>query len=42
MMGVKALGKVTSVDTDAEAKARLPVVELRVPWHMTYHEAMST
>lgn len=42
MMGVKPLGEVTSVDTDAEAKARLPVVRLRVPQHMTHHEAMST
>lgn len=30
-MRVKSLGEVTSVDTDAEAKAHLPVVELRVP-----------
>lgn len=30
-MRVKPLGDVTSVDTDTEAKAQLPVVELRVP-----------
>lgn len=42
MMGVKPLGEVRSVDTDAEAKARLPVAELRVPWHTTYREAVST
>lgn len=42
MTWVKPLGEVTSVETDVEAKAHLPVMELRVPWHMTCHEATST
>lgn len=42
MTWVKPLGEVTSVETDVETKAHLPVMELRVPWHMTCHEATST
>lgn len=42
MMGVKPLAEATRMDTGAEAEDWLPVMELRIPQHATYHEVMST